>query len=155
MMTVEGQNPERLVEETEKDAAASPHARADVFRRVAELYRELGDDASAEAMQSIRLAFGAVFAVELERFSGCKPRFLPVIYSGDTPPPLSDILTPERCQHLRGFLKRTHNPAMRARLSDLLWEAGKDHVAARDAADAYLNTLPPVPTCRTSAPALP
>lgn len=137
-MVEQGKTPEQLLEETEKDITASSHKRADLFRQAAELYRELDDAASAELMQSLQLAFGAVSAVKLERFSGGKPRFMPTVYFADAPPPLRDILTPARCQHLRGFRDRTRNPAMRARLSDLLWEVEGDHAAARDAVDAYL-----------------
>lgn len=137
-MGEQGKTPEHLLEETEKDTDASSHKRADLFRRAAELYRELGDESSAEVMDSLHLAFGAVSAAKLERFSCDKPRFIPTIYFGDAPPPLKEILTPQRCQHLRGFLEQTQNPAMRARLFDLLWEVERDHVAARNAADAYL-----------------
>lgn len=137
-MAEDRKTPEHILEETEKDITASSHERAELFRRAARSYSELGDSASAEVMQSLQLAFGAVSAVELERFSGGKPRFIPMIYFEETPPPLSDVLTPERCQHLREFRERTRNPAISAHLSDLLWEVERDHAAARDAADAYL-----------------
>ena len=126
--------PEQILEEADKDITASTHEWANLFRRTAELYRESGDLASAEMMQSLRLAFGAVVTVKLERFSVGKPRFIPI----DVSISLNDIFPSERCQHLRGFLEGTNNIAIRAHLFDLIWEVERDHIAARAAIDAYL-----------------
>jgi len=142
-MTQQPETPEEILQRLEDDVLMDPYHRGRVFRDLAERYKEQGDDARAEEMKSLQFAFHFMPAGhELKQTKGDRARFRPMIEAEGGAYPSFDLFTPERWQRIRNFRDSTRNAAIRARLSDLLWEGQRDHQSAQIAVDSYLECAP-------------
>ncbi len=125
-----------LLASIEADLTSTRCARGEAFRKAHALFAQQQDAASAELALALHVAFSFVNVADIARFSARKPRFSPL---------LAEMLPPERWEHIRGYRDQTHNPAIGAHLSDLLWEGYRDPDAARDAVTSYLAYAAAIP----------
>jgi len=117
--------------------SSPPHRRGKAYHDLADACRQRGDVAGAAVAESLAFAFTMIVAAH-GRFSDPKPRFALQGFATDRPVDLGQTLRPEIWDRWRSAKRATRNPAVRARLADLFWEHRKDHAAAREAADSYL-----------------
>ncbi len=119
---------EEIIEALEADHLMADHHRSAELRRAADMLKEAGDERGAQELMWEKMAFDFI-AVPWDD-QRRRPRFQPI-------QPL-EAVGPDVCEHWRGRAKRTRNPAVQARLYDLLWEKQRQYADALQAFEAYL-----------------
>lgn len=108
-----------------------------------EYYSQAYRQAANEAEESGEAQKAAVYRI-LQEIVGCRPSFdtpaqpfVPMLQMEGKRSFVPSDLTEPDIEVIRALAKLTTDPALRARLHDVLWELKKDHVAGAEAAECY------------------
>ena len=129
---------DNLLSQAQEDPKLPPYERSRLFEQAASFLEKAGHEIEAQRATWEQVAFDFRACREAHRRGKPERRFAERLKADGFVYPTFEILNDGGWDYLRDQFGGTNNPAVKARYGDLLWEAHRDHSAARKAAKAYL-----------------